>query len=76
MVYTPRPHSSDTETVIIPHTCARDKAIIFFCRLSVVITKITTSRLLRIYVCCNYHELVGIGKKLASVRFELANMAH
>ena len=33
------------------------------CRLSVIITKIARSRVLRIYVCCNYHELVGIGKK-------------
>ena len=34
------------------------------------------SRVLRIYACCNYHELVDIDEKLASVRFELLNMAH
>ena len=46
------------------------------CCLSVVITKIARSRVLCICVCCNYHELVDIGEKLASVRFELLNMAH
>ena len=51
------------------------------CRLSVIVTKIAVtkiarSRVLRICVCCNYHELVDIGEKLASVRFELLNMAH
>ena len=43
------------------HARARGKAIAV--RLSVVITEIARSRVLRIYVCCNYHELVGIGKK-------------
>ena len=42
----------------------------------IVITKIARSRVLGICACCNYHELVDIGKKLASVGFELLNMAH
>ena len=46
------------------------------CLLSVVVTKIARSRVLGICACCNYHELVDIGEKLASVRFELLNTAH
>ena len=48
----------------------------FVCRLSAVVTKIARSRVLYIYACYNYHELVDIGEKLVSVRFELLNMAH
>ena len=62
--------------VITPCACARGKAMGFVCRLSVIVMKIARSRVRRIYVCCNYHKLVGIGKKVASVRFELLNMAH
>ena len=45
-------------------------------KLSVVVTKIARSRVLGICECCNYHELVDIGEKLVSVRFELLNTAH
>ena len=65
--------------IIILCSCARGKAIGFVCDLFVVvvvITKIARSRVLGICVCCNYHELVDIGEKLVSVRFELLNMAH
>ena len=43
-------------------------------RLSVVcrLTKIARSRVLGIYVCYNYHDLVDIGVKLASVCFKWA----
>ena len=43
---------------------------------SVVVTKIARSLVLHICVCCNYHELIDIGKNLVSVRFESLNMAH
>ena len=46
------------------------------CRLSVVATKITRSRVLGICTCCSYNESVDIGEKLVSARFELLNMAH
>ena len=52
--------------IITPRACAR----------AVVVTKIARSRVLGICACCNYHELVDIGEKLVSVRFELLNMAH
>ena len=62
--------------VIIPHACARGKAIGFVCCLSsVVVMKITRSRVLGICVCCNYHKLVDISEKLVPVCFELLNMA-
>ena len=68
--------------LVTPRACARGKAIGFVCcpsvvcLLSVVVTKIARSRVLGICACCNYHELVDIGEKLASVRFELLNTAH
>ena len=37
--------------------------------------KIARSQVLGICMCCNYHELVDISEKLASVNFELLNMA-
>ena len=64
---------------ITPRACARGKAISFVCCLSsviVVIMKIARSGVLSICSCCNYHELVDIGEKLVSVRFEVLNMAH
>ena len=57
----------------------KGKTIGFVCLLyvvAVVVTKITRSRILGIYACCNYHELVDIGQKLVSVHFKLLNMAH
>ena len=66
-----------TGILVTLRACARGKAIGFVCRLSsVVVTKIARSRIRRIYTCCNYHELVDIGEKLASVCFKLLNMAH
>ena len=58
--------------LITPHACARGKAIGLVCLLSVVvvivITKIARSRVLGIYACCNYHELVDISEKKLLVR--------
>ena len=42
----------------------------------IVSIKIARSQDLGICVCCNHNESVDIGEKLASVRFELLNMAH
>ena len=38
--------------------------------------KIARSQVLGICACCNYHELVDICEKMASVHFELLSMAH
>ena len=66
----------DSRILITLRACARGKVISFVCHLSVVVMKNRQSSSLRIYVCCNYHELVDISEKLASVCFELLNMAH
>ena len=53
--------------VITPCTCTRGKVIVFVrLSLSVVTTKIARSQALGICVCCNYHKLVDIVKKLVS----------
>ena len=76
LLHTPK----NLSIVVTPRACARGKVIGFVCLsvcLSViVITKIDRSRVLSINACCNYHELVDIGKNLISVHFELLNMAH
>ena len=63
---------NDILQLITPHTCARGKAIGFVCHLSlsVVSTKIATSRDPGIWATRKHNESVEIGIKLASVCFD------
>ena len=63
--------SSSSFNIVTPCVWARGE-VIAVRRMSSVATKIIRSRVLGICAWCNYYELVDIGEKLVSVRFEIA----
>ena len=72
------PTAGNHQLHLLPRTHAQGikQSVLSVICLSVIVTKITRSRVLHIYACCNYHELVEISEKLVSVHFELLDMAH
>ena len=65
LVYLPHTHAQGVKQSVCPSVVV-----------VIVGTKIIRSQVLGICACCKHNELVDIGEKLVSTRFELLKMAY